>query len=240
MTNIIEANHITLKVPGREAPIVQNTTLQIKKGEFVMLLGHNGSGKSSLIKLLSGARQLTSGTIFLNGIMLGKLDPLDKARDIVTISQKAEDRLFVDLSLEENVTLWESRFMPHERKSFEEVIALSNIPSKLITHGKQYMMNFSGGEKQLILLTLALSHPPKVLFLDEHTASLDPKAAQKVMEATAKAIDEYKITTVMVTHQLKDALDYGTRLIIMNEGKIAFDMQKPAGLSENELRNMMD
>lgn len=239
MINIVEANHITLVASGRDLPILHETTLQIKEGEFVVVLGHNGSGKSSLIKLLSGDRKPTSGTIFLGGVMLNKLGARAKARDIVTIAQKAEDRLFMDLSLEENITLWESRFEPDERLGFEEVINLTNIPHKLLSKGSQRVMNFSGGEKQSILLGLALSHPPKLLFLDEHTASLDPKAAHEIMEATNKAIVDHKITAMMVTHQLDDALKYGSRLIIMNEGRVVIDQEKAGGMSERELRSMM-
>lgn len=236
---MIEALHISLAVPGRDLPILYETTLKINKGDFLVILGHNGSGKSSLIKLLSGSRKLASGSILLDGVPLSSIDEATKAREIVTLAQKVEDRLFMDLSLEENIALWESRFDSQERVSFEQIINLTNIPNKLLTKRKQLMMNFSGGEKQSILLGLALSHPPKVLFLDEHTASLDPKASHEIMEATNKAIIDNGITAVMVTHQLDDALKYGNRLIIMNEGRIVVDMPKPAGLSKQKLKDLM-
>lgn len=236
---MIEARHISLSVASRDLPILYETTLRIKEGEFVIILGHNGSGKSSLIKLLSGDRKLASGSIVLDGVLLSKIDAATKAREIVTLAQKAEDRLFMDLSLEENVMLWESRFDPEERLGFEQVMNLTNIPNKLLSKRKQLVINFSGGEKQSILLGLALSHPPKILFLDEHTASLDPKASHEIMEATNKAIVDHKITALMVTHQLDDALKYGNRLIIMKEGKVVIDMPKSASLSKQELKDMM-
>jgi putative ABC transport system ATP-binding protein len=102
------------------------------------------------------------------------------------------------------------------------------------------MKDFSGGEKQSILLSLSLAHPPKILFLDEHTASLDPKASHEIMMATNQAIMDNKITAIMVTHHLDDALLYGDRIIIMSEGKIVIDQKKSKSLSKNELKDMMD
>ena len=102
------------------------------------------------------------------------------------------------------------------------------------------MRAFSGGEKQSVLLALALAHPQKILFLDKHTASLDYKASNEMMNETNRAVIDHKITTIMVTHNLDYAIDYGDRIIVMNEGRIVVDQKKSTGLSKNDLKEMME
>jgi putative ABC transport system ATP-binding protein len=240
MTIRLYADKIRITAENRELPILYETTFTVKSQEFVILLGHNGSGKSTLIKTLSGNLPLSSGKILIDDVEISKIAIDVKAREIVTLSQKSEDRLFLDLTLEENIELWESRFPRKEQLSFEEFIALTNAPERFAPLKQQQMRCFSAGEKQSILLSLSLAHPPKILLLDEHTASLDPKASHEIMELTNKAIIDNKITAIMVTHHLEDALLYGDRIIIMNEGKIVIDQKKKKSLSKNELKDMMD
>jgi len=240
MTYILLANKITFTVHGREMPILHETTLGINSGEFIVVLGHNGSGKSSLVQILSGERAPSSGEVLLSGGPLNKTNRSVIAQDIVTLAQKAEERLFIDLTLEENVILWESRFNERERLGFDKIMKLTHSPKRFLPRAQELVRNFSGGEKQLILLGLALAHPPKVLFLDEHTASLDPKASNEIMKATNNAILRHQITAIMVTHRLEDALKYGTRLIVMNEGKIVIDQLKSDNLSKQHLQDMME
>jgi putative ABC transport system ATP-binding protein len=239
MTPILIAKKIQVIVDDRVAPILFETNLSIEEEDFVVILGVNGSGKSTLIKLLSGARRPSSGEILVGGISLPKMDSRLKAIDLVTISQKADDRLFIELTLEENIILWENRFPSLERMLPEQVLK-ANKAERFLPLLKQKMGDFSGGEKQMILLKLALAHPPKILFLDEHTSSLDPRAANEVMHATAKAISEHKITTVMVTHRLEDALHYGSRFIVMRDGAIVWDGKRSDGLSAPQLREVME
>lgn len=234
------ADKIQVIASGRELPILFETTLAIHKEEFIVLLGHNGSGKSTLIKTLSGNIKPSSGSVLIDGVELTSISVQKKAQEIVVLAQKAEDRLFLDLTLEENITLWESRYPAKEQLNFEQIILLTNAPKRFLSLGKQQMRNFSGGEKQSILLSLALAHPPKLLFLDEHTASLDYKASLEIMSTTNKAIIDNKITTIMVTHNLEHALNYGNRLLIMNEGKLVIDQKKSANLGKNELKEMME
>ncbi len=234
------ADKIEIIVPGRELPILFKTTVKIYKEEFIVLLGHNGSGKSTLIKALSGDIKPSSGNVLIDGATLSGISMQKKAQEIVVLAQKAEDRLFLDLTLEENIILWESRYPAKEQLNFEQIILLTNAPKRFLSLGKQQMKNFSGGEKQSILLSLALAHPPKILFLDEHTASLDYKASHEIMTATNRAIIDNKITTIMVTHNLEYALNYGDRLIIMSEGKLVIDQKKSASLGKNELKEMME
>jgi putative ABC transport system ATP-binding protein len=235
----LHADKIKVIAPGREETILSETTLKIYKNEFVVLLGHNGSGKSTLIKALSGDIKPNSGYLLVDGTEMINISKQKKAQDIVVLTQKAEDRLFLELTLEENIILWESRYPANEQLQFEEIILLTNTPERFLSLGKQRMSNFSGGEKQSILLSLALAHAPKLLFLDEHTASLDYKASHEVMSITNKAVIGNKSTAIMVTHNLEDAVNYGNRIIIMREGKLIIDLKKSANLSKNELKEMM-
>ena len=240
MTPRLYADKIEIIVPARELPILFETTIKIDKEEFVVLLGHNGSGKSTLVKALSGDIKLSSGNVLIDNIKTNQFSMQKKAQDIVVLAQKAEDRLFLDLTLEENIILWESRYPVKEQLQFEQVILLANMPKRFLSLKKQQMKTFSGGEKQSVLLALALAHPPKILFLDEHTASLDYKASNEMMNETNMAVIDHKITTIMVTHNLDYAIDYGDRIIVMNEGRIVVDQKKSTGLSKNDLKEMME
>lgn len=240
MMPLLYANKIEIIVPSRETPILFETTIKINKEEFVVLLGHNGSGKSTLVKALSGDIKPSSGKILIDNIEINQFSMQKKAQDIVVLAQKADDRLFLDLTLEENIILWESRYPVKEQLQFEQVMLLTNTPKRFLSLKKQHMRAFSGGEKQFVLLALALAHPPKILFLDEHTASLDYKASNEMMNETNRAVIDHKITTIMVTHNLDYAIDYGDRIIVMNEGRIVVDQKKSTGLSKNDLKEMME
>jgi|GEM_PF-2936712 len=240
MKPYLYAEKIQFKVKERNEPIISETTLNIAEGEFVVVLGTNGSGKSTLTKILAGYLKPTSGQIFLDQVRIDKLPQSQKAGMLLTITQKADDRLFSELTLEENIILWESRFPSNERKTNEEILELTGLSKRFLSRLTQPLSNFSGGEKQLILLALAISHPPKILFLDEHTASLDPKASHKVMKKTAEIIEEHKITAVMITHNLEDAANHGKRLIVLDNGKVVLDYLKPSIFSLRELKEILD
>ena len=227
---ILHANNIAVIASGRAEPILHSSNLAIESGEFVILLGANGSGKSTLIKVLSGEITPSSGRVLMGGKSIATLSQKQKAIDFVTISQSPDDRLFTSLTLAENITLWESRFL---KRSF------AVLPAKFTSLMDQRLCNFSGGERQNILLHLAIAHPPKILFLDEHTSALDPKAAHEVMKLTAERVGASSIATVMVTHKLEDALTYGSRIIIMNEGRIIYDQKKDGSLTLSALKEMI-
>lgn len=262
MKPILEAKDIEFVVEGRSLPVLAKTNLSIFPEEFVVILGHNGSGKSSLVKILSGDKNPTSGMVLIQQKKLSDISDKDRAKEIITITQNPHDRLFLELTLEENIILWEERYQSSLRASANPTTSLPGAEGDVaISKGwKQWLYllrlprsqvlarnddaalvsTLSGGEKQSFLLSLVLSHPPAILFLDEHTSALDPKAAVHIMDVTAKAASEHKITTIMVTHRLEDAVKYGNRLIIMNEGVVTHDIPKPKDLSIEEIKKMME
>ena len=240
MKPYLYAEKIEFKVKERTTPIIRETTLNIAKEEFVVILGANGSGKSTLAKILAGYLKPTSGKVFLDQIRIDKIPKAQKARTLVTLTQKAEERLFTELTLEENIILWESRFPSNERLTSSEVLELTGSPKRFGSLLSQSLSKFSGGEKQIILLALSIAHPPKILFLDEHTANLDPKASHAVMKKTAEIIEKHKITSVMITHNLEDAVNYGKRIIVLDSGKVVLDYLKPPNFSLKELKEMLN
>lgn len=237
---VVEAKNIELTVPGRANAIVNMTNLKITQGEFVVILGHNGSGKSSLIKMLSGNKKPTMGEVFLNKMPLNLMAEQVKAREIITITQNPEESLFVELTLKENIILWEERFAGVAMLGIDQIISKNYKPERFKEMLNQEVWRLSGGEKQMFLLNLALAHPPSILFLDEHTSALDPKAADEIMSLTATSVKENKITTIMVTHRLEDAINYGNRVVIMNEGIVTYDFSKTSDLSVSSLKQMME
>ncbi|ALA61706.1 ATP-binding cassette domain-containing protein [Rickettsia amblyommatis] len=240
MKPYLYAENIQFKVKERTEPIIVETTLNIAKEEFVVILGHNGSGKSTLAKILAGYLKPTSGKVCLDQVRIDKIPKGQKASTLVTLTQKAEERLFTELTLEENIILWESRFSSNERLTSSELLELTGSPKRFLPLLAQPLGKFSGGEKQIILLALSIAHPPKILFLDEHTANLDPKASLEVMKKTAEIIEKHKITSVMITHNLEDAVNYGERLIVLDSGKVVLDYLKPPGFSLKELKEILN
>lgn len=240
MKPYLYAEKIKFKVKERSEPIIFETNLNIAKGEFVVIVGANGSGKSTLTKILAGYLKPTSGKVFLDQTEISKIAQAQKASTLITITQKAEDRLFSELTLEENIALWESRFSSHERLTSREVLELTGLLKRFLPLLSQPIGKFSGGEKQIILLALSIAHPPKILFLDEHTANLDPKAYKEVMKKTAEVIEKHEITSVMITHNLEDAVNYGKRLIVLDKGQVVLDYIKPLDFSMAELKKLLD
>lgn len=157
MKPYLYAEKIQFKVKERTTPIIAETNLNIAKEEFIVILGHNRSGKSTLAKILAGYLKPTSGKIFLDQIRIDKIPKAQKARTLVTLTQKAEERLFTELTLEENITLWESRFPNNERLTSSDVLELTGLPKHFLPLLSQSLSKFSGGEKQIILLALSSS-----------------------------------------------------------------------------------
>lgn len=210
--------------------VFENFNLEISKGDFVSIIGSNGSGKTSLLNLICGSIHASAGQILLQNQDISHL-PEDKR--FVRIGRVYQDPSFgvaPNMSLLENLALADNKnqrwgLRPGIKKEsisrYKELLASLGL-------GLEYKLNdsvglLSGGQRQALSLLLATMTPIDVLILDEHTAALDPKTADKIMQLTYDMISEKELTALMVTHNLRDALTYGNRLIMLHQGQIIMD-----------------
>ena len=211
---------------------MDHLNLEIEEGEWVTIIGGNGSGKSTLMNVISGVHQLDSGLIYIDGEDVTKLPEHKRAKYLGRVFQDPNMGTAGMISIEENMSIASRRmrkntlkwgFHKDERKKYYEMIKSLNLglEDRLL----QKVGLLSGGQRQAITLLMATLETPKILLLDEHTAALDPKTARIVLEITEKIVTENKLTTLMITHNMRDAIKYGNRLIMMYGGKIIYDVK---------------
>ncbi len=234
---------IDLRIPGADRPILKNINYSINRGDRVILLGSNGSGKSSLLKLLNRTYAPTKGKIYLHQQNLQNFSSKQLSQAVVTFTQDLRDSLFFDLTVVENCVLWESRFKKNlfklthftDDKFLKEYLAgfHPQLPNRLRTS----VSALSGGERQSLVLALCLLHPPDLLLLDEHTSALDPKIALSLIKYTERLLIDRSITTVIATHNLDVALHTGNRLLALAAGEIRLqaDGIEKQNLTEEEI-----
>lgn len=218
--------NVSLCFSTADRPILTDINYSINYGDRIILLGSNGSGKSSLMKLLNRSYMPTTGQILLKQKKLPNISVRQLSRQIVTVTQDLRDSLFYNLSVLENCLLWETRF---------QVVSLQISKSKERSFYQTYLTDFhkqlpkkldicvaalSGGERQSLVLALCLLCPPELLLLDEHTSALDPKIATNLINYTEQLLAEKHITCILATHNLDIALKYGDRLLALAEGRI--------------------
>ncbi len=232
----LEDIHVTF---GEGTPLetraVRGISLDIQEGEFVTVIGSNGSGKSTLLNTLSGETFPTSGKIKIGDQDVTKWSTSQRAKLISRVFQDPLAGSCENLSIEENMALAWYRGQPRgfgsalnnkNREIFKK--QLSRLGLGLENRLKDKMGLLSGGQRQAISLLMSALQPAKILLLDEHTAALDPKTAAFVIDLTCQIIDESKLTSLMVTHSMQQALEVGTRTIMLHEGKIVFDVKGDA------------
>lgn len=211
---------------------IDHLNLQIEDGEFVTIIGSNGSGKSTLLNLIAGSLEPDEGQIILDGDNIVKMRNHRRSRFIGRVFQDPNMGTIGDMMVEENMFLAFRRgksttlrwgLKKKQRIAFAEM--LKPLGLELENRLGERMKNLSGGQRQSITLTMATMNTPRLLLLDEHTAALDPETAKIVMRITNDIVSKSHLTTIMVTHNMKDALRYGNRLIMMADGKIVFDCQ---------------
>jgi len=222
-----------------ETILFDNFNFSVAKGDFVSVIGSNGSGKTTMLNLLCGSSPMDKGKLIVNDIDITKMKEYRRARFIGRVFQDPAKGSCANLTILENMALADNK-----NKSF----GLSTCVSKRKTEyykslletcnmGLENKLNvpvgsLSGGQRQALALILANMTDIDLLILDEHTAALDPKSSKTVMDITKKVLEAKGITTLMVTHNLRFALEYGNRLVMMHEGKIVMD------LNEEEKKNM--
>ena len=214
-----------------ENPSIRGLSLQINDGDFVTVIGSNGAGKSTLMNLLSGSTQADAGSICIAGQEVSGMPEHKRARFIGRVFQDPKVGTAADLSVRENLSLAMKRRGKRGlgfaiRKSYQEQFKekLSHLDLGLEERLNDSIGLLSGGQRQAITLLMASMIEPHILLLDEHTAALDPKTADRVMKLTDQIIREHKLTALMITHNMEQAIQYGNRLIMLHQGQVALDI----------------
>lgn len=214
-----------------EKTALAGVDLHLAPGEFVTVIGGNGAGKSTLLNCVSGAYAPTSGEIWIDGQNVTHMPEHRRAKLLGRVFQDPMMGTAGNMWIEENLALALRRgqkrglrwgITQKEREMFKEQLRRLDLglEDRLSTKVKL----LSGGQRQALTLLIATLQKPKLLLLDEHTAALDPKTARKVLELSEQIIEEHGLTSLMVTHNMRDAIRYGNRLIMMHDGRVAVDV----------------
>lgn len=210
---------------------LDNLSITINDGDFITVIGGNGAGKSTMLNAICGTISVDEGSIVLDDKDITKLGEAKRAKYLGRVFQDPMMGTCADMSVEENLALAIRRGkkrslkwgMPKkDREDF--VSALEKLDLGLEERLSSKVGLLSGGQRQAITLLMATLNRPELLLLDEHTAALDPKTAEKVLKLTKQIVEDGNITTLMITHNMQDAINYGNRLIMMNAGKIIYDV----------------
>ena len=214
-----------------EKVALSELSLTLNPGDFVTVIGGNGAGKSTMLNMVAGVYPVDGGNILIDGVDVTRLPEHKRAAYIGRVFQDPMMGTAADMWVEENLAIADRR---GKKRGFKWAItkkdkakyqaALAELDLGLETRMTTKMGLLSGGQRQAITLLMATLKRPKLLLLDEHTAALDPKTAAKVLEITDRLVRENELTALMVTHNMKDAIAYGNRLIMMNAGRIILDV----------------
>ncbi|MBQ1436098.1 MAG: ABC transporter ATP-binding protein [Clostridia bacterium] len=205
--------------------------LVLNEGDFVTVIGGNGAGKSTMLNAIAGVWKPDRGKIMIDGVDVTPMPEFKRAKFLGRVFQDPMMGTAATMSIVENMALAARRGQRRglgwgitnaERAEYREMLKTLDLGLEDRLTTKVGLL--SGGQRQAITLLMASIKKPKVLLLDEHTAALDPKTAQKVLALSDKIIAEHNLTTLMITHNMRDAIAYGNRLVMMNEGKIMFDI----------------
>lgn len=211
---------------------LKKINLTIREGEFVTVIGTNGAGKSTLLNVISGNAEITEGHIFINNEDVTHKSVSDRARLVARVFQDPMTGTCEGLTIEENLALAYDRgnrsmgLGPAITKERKEIFRehLATLKLGLENRLEDSMGLLSGGQRQAISLLMSSLQPSKILLLDEHTAALDPKTAAFVLKLTNEIVSKNKLTTLMVTHSMQQALSYGNRTIMLHQGEIVLDV----------------
>ena len=229
--------------PGtvNEKQALSGLSLQLAAGDFVTIVGSNGAGKSTLFNAIAGDFYVDEGSIALDGQDITYLPAHKRSRQIGRLFQDPMRGTAPHMTIEENLALaagsggWFSHMSQADRARFRDRLALLDMG--LEDRMRQPVGLLSGGQRQALTLLMATMNPPKLLLLDEHTAALDPGTAEKVLKITRDVVSQHSITTLMVTHNMKNALELGNRTLMMDSGNIVLDVrgEERAGMTVNDL-----
>lgn len=225
ITKIFNAGTVNEKVA------LDGLSLTLNDGDFVTVIGGNGAGKSTMLNSIAGTFPVDDGQILIDGVNITKLPEYKRAKFIGRVFQDPMVGTAADMWIEENMALADQRgkkrglswaISAADRERFKEMLSMLGLGLEERLSTKVGLL--SGGQRQAITLLMASMNNPKLFLLDEHTAALDPKTAAKVLEITQQIVETQKLTTLMITHNMKDAIAIGNRLIMMNNGQIIYDI----------------
>ena len=230
-----------------EKKALQGVSLHLKPGDFVTVIGGNGAGKSTLMNSVSGAYSVDEGKIFIDGVDVTALPEHKRAKYIGRVFQDPMMGTAATMQIEENLALAARRgkfrglktgITGAERKEYKEQLKILDLGLEERMTVKVGLL--SGGQRQALTLLMATLQKPKLLLLDEHTAALDPKTAAKVLDVTQRIVERDNLTTLMITHNMRDAITYGNRLIMMYDGRIVVDVsgEEKKNLTVEQLLNL--
>lgn len=228
---------------------LRGLSLDIPSGQFVSVIGSNGAGKSTFLNAVSGDLLVDSGSIEINGTDVSAKQAWERANLVARVFQDPMAGTCEALTIEENMALAMARGRKRgfrmalnrsNRELFREKLAILNLGLESRLTDRIGLL--SGGQRQAVSLLMASLQPSSILLLDEHTAALDPKTAAFVLELTAKIVEENKLTTMMVTHSMRQALDYGSRTVMLHQGQVVLDVsgEERAGLDVPDLLMMFE
>ena len=232
---MLEINHVYKTFfPGtiNEKIALQDLCVNIPDGEFVTVIGGNGAGKSTMLNIVAGTIMVDSGSILVDGKDISKLPEFKRASLLGRVFQDPMMGTAPTMQIDENLAIAARRgqkrslawgISKKEREEYRELLKQFSLGLEDRLSTKVGLL--SGGQRQALTLLMATLKKPKLLLLDEHTAALDPKTASTVLELSDKIIRENNLTTMMITHNMKDAINYGDRLLMLNDGKIILDIK---------------
>ena len=217
-----------------ENQALSNINLKVKEGDFITIIGSNGAGKSTLFNTMAGTYLPSRGTILVNDREVTRDPEYKRAKYIGRIFQNPTLGTASNMSLEDNMMItykkgfkWLKRSLSGKMREFFKG-ELVQLRMGLEHRMKENLLMFSGGQRQALTLLMMVLSKPALILLDEHTAALDPKNAEIVLELTDKFIKESKLTSMMITHNMSHAIEFGNRLLMMDKGEIIFDIEGDA------------
>ncbi|WP_418648607.1 ABC transporter ATP-binding protein [Thauera butanivorans] len=242
--------HLTFN-PGTpiETQALRGMSLEIPSGQFVTVIGSNGAGKSTFLNAVSGEQKVDSGSIEIDGIDMTRQPVWARARHVARVFQDPLAGTCEDLTIEENMALAKMRgrrrglsfaVKPALREEFRAQLATLGLGLENRLSDRIGLL--SGGQRQAVSLLMAALQPSRLLLLDEHTAALDPRTAAFVLELTVRIVAEHKLTTMMVTHSMRQALDVGQRTVMLHQGRVVLDVsgKEREGMDVHHLLEMFE
>ena len=235
MTTMLKLSHVTKtfnKGTVTEKRALTGVNLELAEGDFVTVIGGNGAGKSTLLNMIAGVYPLDAGTIELDGTDVSRMTEPQRAKFLGRVFQDPMRGTAADMQIAENLALAKRRgqkrglawgISAKEKEEYPELLATLGLGLETRMSAKVGLL--SGGQRQALTLLMATLTNPKLLLLDEHTAALDPKTAKKVLDLTEQIVTERGLTTLMITHNMNDAIRLGNRLIMMHEGNVIYDVR---------------